>query len=178
MGYGLKWLSATMRICCGGRIAEEKAMSDVSSGASMDIAQVTRIARTMIVEWGMSPRLGFVRYAGADTREMQMADHDYSDETAKLIDEEVKRISGEAYDDARRLLDEHWDKVVAVAEALLVYETLSGDDVEKLMRGEKLTRPTVAEEMKADARRRLAAEVVARIDGTGDTPPGAVPSPA
>jgi cell division protease FtsH len=176
LGYGLKWLKATMRICCGGRIAEEKAVGDVSSGASMDIAQVTRIARTMVVEWGMSERLGFVRYAGADTREMQMADRDYSDGTASQIDDEVKRIASEAYADAKQMLEEHWDKVVAVAEALLVYETLSGDDVDKLMKGEKLSRPTVSEEMKADARRRIAAEVLSGIDGPDAS--GAVPRPA
>jgi cell division protease FtsH len=179
LGYSLKWLKATMRICCGGRIAEEKAVGDVSSGASMDITQVTRIARTMVVEWGMSDRLGFVRYAGADTREMFIPEREYSDETAKRIDEEVKRIADESYEDARRMLEENWDKVVAVAEALLVYETLSGDDVDKLMRGEKLTRPTVAEELKSD-RRKAAMEALSRIDGADspDLPPGALPRPA
>jgi len=181
LGYSLKWLKATMRICCGGRIAEEKAVGDVSSGASMDITQVTRIARTMVVEWGMSERLGFVRYAGSDTRESFVPDRDYSDDTAKIIDDEVKSIASEAYGDAKRMLEEHWDQVVAVAEALLVYETLSGDDVGKLMRGEKLTRPTVAEEIKAEARRRMSADVVAKLEGSdvsGDVPPGALPTPA
>ena len=181
LGYSLKWLKATMRICCGGRIAEEKAVGDVSSGASMDITQVTRIARTMVVEWGMSEALGFVRYAGSDTRESFVPDREYSDETAKLIDDEVKSIASDAYSDAKRLLEEHWEQVVAVAEALLIYETLSGDDVDKLMKGEKLTRPTVAEEMKAEARRRMAAEVVAKLDSAqtpSTPPPGAMPTPA
>jgi sugar phosphate isomerase/epimerase len=87
----------------------------------------------------------------------------------------------QAYGDAKRMLEEHWDQVVAVAEALLVYETLSGDDVGKLMRGEKLTRPTVAEEIKAEARRRMSADVVAKLEGSdvsGDVPPGALPTPA
>jgi len=177
MGYGLKWLHAQMRICCGGRIAEEKAVGDVSSGASMDITQATRIARTMVLEWGMSPKLGFVRYAGADTRETFLPEKEYSDETAKIIDDEIKRLTDEAYNDARTMLLENWDKVVSVAEALLIYETLNGDEVGKLMNGEQLTRPTISEEMKAVARRKAAAEVVARLDAKDappELPPGAL----
>ncbi|MBS0198794.1 MAG: ATP-dependent zinc metalloprotease FtsH [Planctomycetes bacterium] len=180
MGYGVKWLIAQMRICCGGRIAEEKAVGDVSSGASMDIAQVTRIARSMVEEWGMSPKLGFVRYAGSDTREMYMPEKDYSDETASTIDDEVRRLADEAYTEARRLLEENWEKVVAVAEALLKYETLTGEEVERLMRGEQLTRPVLTEDLKAQARRNAAKEVVQRLDAADspDLPPGALPRPA
>ena len=174
LGYGLKWLRATMRICCGGRIAEEKAMGDMSSGASMDIQQVTRIARTMVLEWGMSDRLGFVRYAGSDTRESLVPDRDYSDETAKIIDDEVKQISSDAFSDAKRMLEENWGHVVAVAEALLKYETLSGDDVDKLMRGEVLTRPTAAEELRAQERRR-GAEAAAKLDAPTQAPDSDVP---
>src|SRR5690606_9677304 len=115
------------------------------SGASMDIAQVTQLARTMILEWGMSPRLGFVRYTGADTRDMYLKDRDFSEETARLIDEEIKRLVDEAYAEAERMLDEHWEKVVAVAEALIRYETLSADEVHRIIRGEKISRPTVAD---------------------------------
>src|SRR5690606_18708778 len=111
-----------------GRIAEEKAMDDVSSGASQDIRQITAIARAMVLEWGMSPKLGFINYAGADTREMYQAEKDYSEETARLIDEEIKRLTSEAYGDATRLLDANWEKVVAVAEALLRHETLTADE--------------------------------------------------
>lgn len=153
MGYGLKWLSATMRVLCGGRIAEEKAMGDVSTGASMDIAQVTGIARSMILEWGMSQKLGFVRYAGSDTREMYVPEKDYSDDTARLIDDEVRRLVEEAFQDAKRLLEANWDKVVAVAEALLKYETLGADDVHKLMRGETLGKPTVSDLLAQEARK-------------------------
>ncbi len=174
LGYGRKWLNATMRICCGGRIAEEKAMGDLSSGASMDIQQVTRIARTMVIEWGMSDKLGFVRYAGVDTRESYMGDKDYSDETAKIIDDEVKRIAEEAFADARRLLEENWEKVVSVAEALLIYETLSGDEVDKIMRGEQLSRPTVADEIRAQERRR-ASEAASKIEPPNELPSGSTP---
>ena len=176
MGYGLKWLGATMRVLCGGRIAEQKAMNDVSSGASMDITMVTNLARTMIVEWGMSPRLGFVRYAGMDTREMFIAEKAYSDETAKLIDEEVRRLVDEAFADAERKLLENWDKVVAVADALIKYETLGADDVHRLMRGEPLAKPTVSDLLRSEAMKKP--EAPASPDaagGTPDLPPGAVP---
>jgi len=153
MGYSLKWLLATMRVVCGGRIAEEKAMDDVSSGASQDIRQITAIARAMILDWGMSSKLGFISYSGSDTRESFIPDKDYSEDTAKLIDQEVKRLTGEAYDEAKRMLEENWTKVVAVAEALLKHETLTADEVHKLMRGEELTKPTVADLLDADRAR-------------------------
>jgi cell division protease FtsH len=176
MGYGLKWLHATMRVMCGGRIAETREMQDVSSGASMDISQATNIARMMILEWGMSPKLGFVRYAGSDSRESYIPEQQYSDETAHVIDEEIKRMVDEAYADASRMLDENWGKVQAVAEALLKFETLTGDEVHKLMRGETLGRATVAELLRADSGRREAVAAPA-VEPRPEPPAGAVPTP-
>jgi cell division protease FtsH len=179
MGYGLKWLKATMRVLCGGRIAEARAMGDMSSGAAMDISMVTRFARTMIVEWGMSERLGFVRYAGEDSRESFLPDREYSDVTASLIDEEIRRLVDEAFGDAQRLLDQNWDKVEAVANALLKYETLSGDEVHRLMQGGDLNRPSVSDLLKAEARRRTEAALPPRPSGESpELPPGAMPTPA
>jgi cell division protease FtsH len=178
MGYSLKYLLATMRMACGGRIAEQKAMGDISSGAAADIMQVTRMARTMIEEWGMSDRLGFIRYAGADTREVFMAEREYSEDTAKLIDDEVRRIVDEAYRDAERVLVENWEKVALVADALLRYETLSADEVHKLMRGERLDKPTVGELLLREAKKRAPDEVPPRTSEEPDMPPGAMPSPA
>jgi cell division protease FtsH len=180
-GYSLKWLKATLRVACGGRIAEARAMNDVSSGAVSDIARVTQIARTMVEEWGMSPRLGFVRYAPADSREMFLPEKPLSDATATLIDSEVRRIVDEAYADAERLLDEHWEKVVAVAEALLRYETLDAAEVHRIMRGEPIGKPTVGELLAAEARRaREAAGAAAPAPGGPEPAPpsGALPNPA
>ncbi|MBL9030443.1 MAG: ATP-dependent zinc metalloprotease FtsH [Phycisphaerae bacterium] len=174
MGYGVKWLRAALRVACGGRIAEQRAMGDVSSGAAADIAQCTRIARTMIEEWGMSERLGFVRYASSDTREFFMPERDYSDETARIIDEETRRIVDEAYKDAERTLYENWDKVEAVAQALLRYETLSADEVHRLIRGEKLDKPTVGELLSREAKKRTEPPPASEPE----LPPGALPSPA
>ena len=179
MGYSLKWLLATMRVVCGGRIAEQKAMSDVSSGAAQDIAQATQLARAMILEWGMSPRLGFVKYTGSDTQEYYQSDREYSEATAKLIDEEIRRLVDEAYAEAERMLLEHWDQVINVAEALLKYETLTADEVHQIMRGEPMDRPTVADLLKAERPKKVAPET-----RTGDTaedaetelPPGTAPA--
>jgi cell division protease FtsH len=178
MGYSLKYLRAMMRMACGGRIAEQRAMGDVSSGAAADISQVTRMARTMVEEWGMSERLGFVRYAGSDTREMFMPEREYSEETAKLIDEEVRHMVDEAFKDAERLLLENWDKVEAVAQALLKYETLSADDVHKLMRGERLDKPSVSELLARESRRLAPGGDKPAPTAEPDLPPGALPSPA
>jgi cell division protease FtsH len=134
----------------------------------------------MIEEWGMSARLGFIRYAGEDTRESFIPEKSYSDETARIIDEEVRRLVDEAYQDAEKLLSENWEKVEAVAHALLRYETLSADEVHKLMRGEILDKPTVGELLAAEARKRAApGDVPSRQpEQRPDLPPGALPSPA
>lgn len=180
-GYAQRWLLATLRMVCGGRIAEERVSGDVSSGASQDIMQATSLARAMINEWGMSPRLGFVRYAPVDTKDAYLRERDFSEETARLIDEEIRRMVDEAYADAKRLLDENWDKTVAVAEALLRYETLTAEDVDRLMRGETLTKPTVSDQIRAEERRKAAAAVLEQLEknpGSPDLPKGGLPTPA
>ncbi|MFA6045671.1 MAG: ATP-dependent zinc metalloprotease FtsH [Phycisphaerales bacterium] len=180
-GYAQKWLKATLRMVCGGRIAEERVSGDISSGASQDIMQATTRARAMIREWGMSPRLGFVRYAPADTKDVYLQSRDFSEETAKLIDEEIRRMVDEAFIDAKRLLDENWEKVVAVGEALIRYETLNAEDVERLMRGETITKPTVSEQIRAEERRKAAAAVLEQLEknpSSPDLPPGGLPTPA
>jgi len=181
MGFGLKWIYATMRIACGGRIAEEKAMGDVSSGAAADISFVTQLARHMVLEWGMSSRLGFVRYTGEDSREAFMPDKEYSDETARIIDEEIKRIIGEAFEDAKQLLEANWDKVESVANALLRYETLSADEVQRIMKGEALDKPTISDLLAEEASKSAPAPAPKpsgpKPEGP-ETPPGMLPSPA
>ena len=182
MGYSLKWLHATMRVLCGGRIAEAKAMNDVSSGASGDIQQVTRLARAMILEWGMSAKLGFVNYAGEDSREAYIPDKDYSDDTAKVIDEEVRRMVDESYSQAEEMLLNNWEKVEAVAQALLKYENLTADEVHALMRGESLGRSTVADLLgsgpSGPAKGNAPADPKLAEDGETEMPGDTVPDPA
>ncbi|MCH2148114.1 MAG: ATP-dependent zinc metalloprotease FtsH [Phycisphaerales bacterium] len=179
-GYGMRYLTATMRVLCGGRIAEERKTGDVSSGASMDIQMVTNYARHMILEWGMSERLGFVRYSGTDTSEMYLPEKEYSPETARIIDEEVKRLIDEAYSAATKMIEEHWDKVEAIAEALLKYETLQSDEVATLMAGEPLDRPTVADLLEAESKKSPPATPMATpdADDQADETGGMMPSPA
>jgi len=181
-GFGRKYLRATMRVLCAGRIAERRKTGDISSGAAMDIKQATQFARHMILEWGMSDRLGFVNYAGADQRDVFIPEKDYSDETARIIDEETKRLIDEAYADAERVIDEHWSKVTAIAEALLKFETLVAEDVDRIMRGERLDKPTVADLLQSEASKTAAPPVASKPapdDQTGEEPTGDVmPSPA
>jgi cell division protease FtsH len=141
----------------------------------------TQYARAMILQWGMSDRLGFVNYAGSDSRELFLPEKDYSPETARVIDEETRRFIDDAYTEARRLLDEHWDKVVAVSEALLKYETLQRDDIDRLMRGESIGKPTVADLLAAESARAKPIEVKPETrvdDAPGTDLGGAMPSPA
>ncbi len=179
-GFGLKWLRATARLACGGRIAEEIKTGDISSGATGDIQQLTTLSRAMVLDWGMSEKLGFVRYSGVDNKESFIPEREYSEETARIIDEEIRRFSREAYEDARRIIEQNWEKVVAVAEALLKYEVLSADEVHRLMRGEALGKPTVSEMIAAENRRKQQTPTVAppsrgEADGLG---PGLVAAPA
>jgi cell division protease FtsH len=116
-----------------------------------------------------------------DTREMYMPERMYSEETAKLIDDEVRRMVDEAYADAQKILDDNWEKVIAVADALLKYETLAADDVHRLMRGEALAKPTVADLLRAEARKNAESTPPASNGTTEpgpDLPPGTMPTPA
>jgi cell division protease FtsH len=145
--YSRNWCLATLKTLFGGRIAEEMFTNDINTGALGDIRQATGIARRMVREWGMNDRLGFVYY-GDDENKAAMygaAPAEYSPETAQAIDEEVKKIIDTYYEEARRILTENRDKVDAVAKALMKYETLDTNDIDRLMRGEILTRPTVSE---------------------------------
>jgi cell division protease FtsH len=180
-GYGEKYLKATMRVLCGGRLAEVRKTNDISSGAAMDIRMVTRIARNMILEWGMSDRLGFINYRGEDNREAFVPEKDYSPDTARLIDEEIRLLADQAYADARRMVDEHWTQIVAVAEALLKYETLSREDVDRIMRGEALSKPSVADLLSAEMPRPTAKPALPSTEERPDADPGlgnVVPRPA
>ena len=130
----------------GGREAElyKFGPDKVTSGASGDIQMATGRARAMIMEWGMSDKLGRVRYR-PNEQEVFLGHSvtqstNISDETAKLIDEEVRRLIEEGESTARRVLHENAEAFEAIAQALLEYETLNGDEVMALARGEKIMR--------------------------------------
>ena len=183
MTYNRSYIEATLRVCCAGRIAEEMLGRDVNSGASGDIRQVTEYARRMIVDWGMSERLGFVAYG--NDRQQSMFElpgaREFSEKTAEVIDTEIKRIVDAAYLDTRELLGEHREQLEAVAQALLKYETLDGEEVRRVVNGETIDRPTVADLIDAEQNRRSQpkppmARPVEKPEDGGET--GPLPSPA
>ncbi|HEV8128453.1 MAG TPA: cell division protein FtsH, partial [Candidatus Eisenbacteria bacterium] len=126
----------------GGRAAEQLVLNHFTTGASDDIRRATLIARRMVCEWGMSERLGPLTFG---TREeyvflgKEISQHrDYSEKTAIMIDEEVRNLVEGAYNKARQLLSDNVEKLHVIALALLEREVLDGDQLERLLRGEKL----------------------------------------
>jgi cell division protease FtsH len=156
--YSKRWCVATMKVCFGGRIAEEMFCGDVNTGAMGDIRQASGLARRMVREWGMNDRLGFVYYGEDDTKpsfvDFGGGGREYSEETARAIDEEIKKLIDSLYDETRKLLDGNRDRVEAVAKALLKYETLDAGDIDRIMRGETLTKPTVGDLLAKEQSRR------------------------
>jgi cell division protease FtsH len=144
--YGKRYLVSMLKVCFGGRLAEEMFCEDVSNGASMDIKQATSIARSMVKDWGMTDKLGFVFYGEEpSTTGFDFGGREYSDKTAQEIDDEVRRIVEEAYQATKKLMQEYRTQIEAIAEALIKYETLSGDEVHALIRGETLDKPSVSD---------------------------------
>ncbi|MCU7611304.1 ATP-dependent zinc metalloprotease FtsH [Anaplasma capra] len=126
---------ADLVVAMGGRAAEELIFgySKVTSGASSDIKQATDLARSMVMKWGMSDSVGPLYHS--DDRGEQI-----SENMANLIDEEVKSIVSKALEEARATLEKHVDSLHVIAENLLEFETLTGDEITDLMSGKKLTR--------------------------------------
>ena len=145
--YSRKWCIAYLKTLFGGRIAEEMFTSDINTGASMDIKQATGVARKMIMDWGMNDRLGFVFYGDDENNPNAglVPQKEYSQETAKMIDEEVKKLIDDLYDQTRELLRINRDRVEAVAKALIQYETLDNNDIDRIMKGDKLSKPTMSD---------------------------------
>jgi cell division protease FtsH len=132
----------------GGRVAEELILggNKVTTGAAMDIKMATNIARRMVTEWGFSEKLGPLRYS--ENEEEVFLGHsvtqrkNVSDATAKIIDEEIRRIIEEGERKARQILTDHMDELHALAKGLLEFETLSVDEIRRIIRGEKIVRDT------------------------------------
>lgn len=149
-----KYCMALLQICFGGRIAEELFCGDISSGAQSDIQQATNIAKQMILTWGMSDALGPISYEPEiglkDIMYGMPGEREYSEKTAETVDNEVKRLTNEAYSKARQLIETNRDKVEKIAKALLKYETLDADDVKLILQGGHLDKPTVSELLAAE----------------------------
>jgi cell division protease FtsH len=142
----MKQMKARLALCFGGRIAEQLiyGQDELNTGASNDIQQATEMARSMVMEYGMSEKLGWLRYR--DNQEEVFLGHSVarsqsvSEQTAQLIDQEVRRLIEEAEAAARKVLTDHIDELHRLAQALLEFETLNGEESKRAIRGEDIGR--------------------------------------
>ena len=165
---------ADLAVAMGGRVAEEEIFGyeKVTSGASADIKMATGLARAMATEWGMSDKLGPLLYGDNQDevflgRSMMQRQVHMSNDTQKIVDEEVKRFVEEGYETAQKVIRENIDDLHTIAKALLEYETLTGDEIRGLMDGQ-----TPFRETEADARRNRRAfrQPAKRRRASGPTP--------
>ncbi len=141
-GYSRTFLRNNLVVLLGGRVAEEIIFDDITTGASNDIERVTRMARKMVCEWGMSEAVGTLAI-GETGEEVFIGrewvqNKNFSEDTARLVDSEVKRIVEEAHSRCRKLLEENLDALHRIAQALLDRETITGNDLELLMDNKEL----------------------------------------
>nr|WP_279347245.1 ATP-dependent zinc metalloprotease FtsH [Govania unica] len=170
----MKQMKARLALCFGGRIAEQLiyGKDELNTGASNDIAQATRMARAMVMDYGMSEKLGWLRYR--ENQDEVFLGHsvsrsqNISEDTARLIDQEVRVLVEEAEATARKALNDHIDDLHKVTKALLEYETLSGEEVRALMRGETISRP-VEDNKSSGPDERPRASTVPEAGRGGDT---------
>ncbi|MEJ0010348.1 MAG: ATP-dependent zinc metalloprotease FtsH [Alphaproteobacteria bacterium] len=155
ISYKREKMYADLAVAMGGRAAEELVFGhdQVSSGASSDIQYATKLVRAMVAEWGLSDKLGPIYYSQTDHGEPFLGasighTHTTSEATASAIDAEVHRIVTDSHLAAKKILTDHRDELDIVALALLEYETLSGEEIKALIRGEKITRPDISFEAK------------------------------
>ena len=146
-------------VALGGRVAEKLIFNDLSTGASSDLQNCTNRARSMVTKYGMSEKLGSVVYADHSNDEVFLgkdfsSQKHYSEKTAAEIDSEIKRIIDEAYDRCTAILTEHKDKLEFIAQFLLKYETMDGDQFEAAMSGD----PTFEELEAINAEKRRKSE--------------------
>jgi cell division protease FtsH len=147
--YSMNFTQMTSRLAVmmGGRVAEELhfGKDKITSGASSDISAATRLARMMVTRWGYSDELGLVAY-GDNNDEVFLGmqvnrTQNVAEATAQKIDAEVKRLVDEGYKKAKQILTEKAEDHKRLSEALLEYESLTGEEITKVLRGEKLDRP-------------------------------------
>jgi cell division protease FtsH len=181
--YSMDFQQMTSRLAMlyGGRVAEELIFGKekVSSGASNDISQATKLARAMVTKWGYSDALGIVEY-GENQEEVFLGhsvarNQNVSEDTAKVIDAEVKRLTQGGYDEAKRILTEKIEDLHTVAKALLEYETLSGVEINGVLKGIAPRRDEP--EMPAAPGPRSSVPLAPR-PAPAPIPPGAAPEPA
>ena len=157
-GYTRNFVEGRLAILMGGRSAEILIFDEMTTGAGNDIEQATQIARKMVTEWGMSDLLGPMTFGKKNEevflgREIQSS-RDYSEVTARMIDEEISRIVRDSQRLADEILRKDIDVLHHLSKELLKYETLDAKDLEKILKGEKLTRPLNGDLNNSNTRRR------------------------
>jgi len=135
--YSRDYLLKTLNVLLGGRAAEEIALHHMTTGAGNDLERATELARRMVTEWGMSEKLGPLTFGKKDEQIFlgrEIAKHkDYSEKTAEEIDDEVRRLVTEAYEGSKKLLQENYDLLDALAKRLLEKETIEGHEIDRLI---------------------------------------------
>ena len=144
-GYTRNFVEGRLAILMGGRSAEMLIFNQMTTGAGNDIEQATQIAKKMVTEWGMSDLLGPMTFGKKNEevflgREIQ-SNRDYSEVTARMIDEEISRIVRDSQRSADEILRKDIDLLHRIAKELLKYETLEVSDLDKILKGQKITRP-------------------------------------
>lgn len=138
VSYWKKELHDQLAVLMGGRVAEEIFVGDVSSGAQQDIERATQLARSMVCEWGMSDKLGAMAYDERSETGQYLGiagyhEKKYSEETAKAIDTEVRKILDEAHETAKGIILEYKEQVELMAQMLIEFETLDSEDVQEIV---------------------------------------------
>lgn len=169
-------MHADLAVAMGGRVAEEIIFGHdrVTSGASSDIQYVTRLAKSMVMQWGMSEKVGPL-FHGSEQEEVFLGhsmgrQSQSSNETAALIDSEVKRIANDAHEEARRIINKHLDQLHQLAKGLLEHETLSGDEIKDLLDGKPIIRANDNAPSDGSAPRSSSLPRGGKKAGGGDTP--------
>jgi cell division protease FtsH len=170
-------------ILMGGRVAEEIVFQQKTTGAGNDIERATELARSMVTEWGMSDAFGPLNFSTSGKQEVFLGrdfnqNSTHSEDTSQRIDAEIRRIVVSEYERALKILTERRKELEQIAEALLEYETLDGDDLDTLLRGGKLERPIAAVARKQAKETASAAEGEDARKRPGIIPPKPTPEPA
>ena len=174
---------ADLAVAMGGRVAEEQIFGydKVTSGASGDIKMATNLSKAMVTQWGMSDKLGLIAYD--DNQEEVFLGHsvarqqNVSGDTQKIIDEEVKSLVDMGYDKAKDILTEHADQLEIIAQGLLEYETLSGDEIRALLDGKPPVRDTDEDSTPPSRGSAVPTAGAPKSQGRDSSDPGLEPQP-
>ena len=165
-GYDKQYLLSRIAVLFGGRIAEEVFMNQMTTGASNDFERATQLARDMVSKYGMSETLGVMVYSEPESNDGFLgrfggSKNNVSEATMQKVDAEIRRILDEQYALARKIIEENQDKMHAMAEALLKWETIDADQIDDILAGnpprepkdfgdKKSEKEKVAEEVKTE----------------------------